>query len=77
MNNNSRRQHDQLDNCSWYMLIASSRHQLSSLLLAELEVYHSHEMRTLHVYSASILVRPTLVFHVVTYIYCCCCYDCS
>jgi len=57
MNNNSRPQHDQLDTtCSEYtlnMLIASSRHRFSSLLLTDLEVCHSHEIVTLqHVYSA-------------------------
>ena len=55
MNNNSGRQHDQLDNCivrTLNMLIASFRHRFSSLLLTELEVCHSHEIRTLqHVYS--------------------------
>jgi len=54
MNNNSSRQHDQLDNCSrtLNMLIASSRHRFSLLLLTELEVCHSHEISTLqHVYS--------------------------
>jgi len=51
--NNSRHQHDQLDNCygrTLNMLIASSRHRFSSL--TELEVCHSHEIRSLqHVYS--------------------------
>ena len=45
------------------MLIASYRHRFSSLLLTELEVCHSHEIRTLqHVYSALYSLHSLIQF---------------
>ena len=55
MNNNSRRQHDQLGNCSSYSEHVDSILPTPILFAAtetELGVCHSHEIRTLqHVYS--------------------------